>query len=116
MRDGTLTIERVKDAEKGYETMKLVGPLTLSTLFNLQESLRIDPHNKTLIDLSEVPYIDSAGLGALLSFHASCKRSGRHYALAGMAARVYTVFAASKVDKLVHLCPTLGDAEAFLSK
>jgi anti-sigma B factor antagonist len=116
MRDGALTIERVVDSGKGYEKMTLEGPLTLSTLFELQESLRKDPAPKTIIDLSGVPYIDSAGLGALLSFHASCKRTGREYALAGMAARVYTMFAASKVDKLVNLYPTLREAEAFLAK
>lgn len=116
MRDGELHIEREVVSEKGYELMKLNGPLTLSTLFELQESLRKDPSQRTIIDLSGVPYIDSAGLGALLSFHASCKRSGRTYAIAAMPARVYTMFAASKVDKLVHLCPTMIEAESFLSK
>ena len=48
--------------------------------------------------------------------HAGRRLAGREYALAGMAARVYTMFAASKVDKLVNLCPTLREAEAFLSK
>jgi anti-sigma B factor antagonist len=116
MRDGALTIERVVIPDKGYEMLKLAGPLTLATIFDLQEALRKDPSPKTLINMSGVPYIDSAGLGALLSYHASCKRSGRVYALAGMPARVYTMFAASKVDKLVHLCPTLEEAEAFLAK
>jgi len=116
MREGALTIERVVNQEKGYEMMKLAGPVTLATLFELQESLRSFPSQKMIIDFSGVPYIDSAGLGALLSFHASCKRSGREYALAAMPARVYTVFAASKVDKLVHLYPTLEAAEVFLAK
>jgi anti-sigma B factor antagonist len=116
MREARLTIERIINTEKGYELMKLDGPLTLSTLFELQETLRKDPSPKTIIDLSSVPYIDSAGLGALLSFHASCKRSGRSYAIAAMPARVYTMFAASKVDKLVHLWPTIDEAESFLSK
>jgi anti-sigma B factor antagonist len=116
MQQGALTIERVANIEKGYEMMKLAGPLTLATLFDLQESFRTQPSQKLIIDLSRVPYIDSAGLGALLSFHASCKRAGREYALAAMPARVYTVFAASKVDKLMHLCPTVEAAEAFLSK
>lgn len=116
MREGTLTIEREMNTVKGYEMLKLEGPLTLATLFGLQEALQKDPSQKTIINLSGVPYIDSAGLGALLSFHASCKRSGRKYAIAAMPARVYTMFAASRVDKLVHLCPTLEEAEAFLSK
>jgi anti-anti-sigma factor len=116
MRDGQLSIERVKNSTDGIETMKLTGPLTLATLFELQENLRTDPQSKLVIDLSGVPYIDSAGLGALLSFHASCKRSGREYSLAAMAPRVHTMFAASKVDKLVNIAPTVADAETFLNK
>lgn len=116
MRDGELKIDKVVTSDKGFEIVKLDGPLTLATLFELQEALRQVPSQRTIIDLSGVPYIDSAGLGALLSFHASCKRSGRVYAIAAMPARVYTMFAASKVDKLVHLCPTMEEAEAFVSK
>ncbi len=116
MRDGHLSIERVTNEEKGFETVTLAGPITLATLFDLQESFRNKTSPKTIIDLSGVPYIDSAGLGAILSFHASCKRGGKIYTLAAMPARVYTMFAASKVDKLVNICPTLQEAEAFLSR
>jgi anti-sigma B factor antagonist len=114
MRDAPLSIERI--INDGVETMKLTGPLTLSTLFEMQESLRTDPQPKTIIDLSGVPYIDSAGLGALLSFHASCKREGRVYVLAAMAPRVQTIFTASKVDSLVHVLPTVAEAQTFLTK
>jgi anti-sigma B factor antagonist len=116
MRDGHLTIERVRNEQKGYDLFKLEGPLTLGTLFDLQESLKKDPGPKTILELSGVPYVDSAGLGAILSFHASCRRSGRKYALAAMPARVYTMFVVSKVDQLVHILPTVEEAETFLSK
>lgn len=116
MRDGPLNIERNTSGELGIETMRLTGPLTLSTLFDLQEALRVDPKPKTIIDLSGVPYMDSAGLGALLSFHASCKRTGREYALVGMTPRVHTMFSASKVDKLVTLFPTAREAENYFGK
>ena len=116
MKDGRLSIERIPSATEGLETMKLTGPLTLATLFEMQESLRKDPQPNTIIDLSGVPYVDSAGLGALLSFHASCKRAGRNYVLAAMAPRVHTMFSASKVDRLVNIAPSLAEAEVFLAK
>jgi anti-sigma B factor antagonist len=116
MRDGPLSIERSTSAELGIETMRLTGALTLATLFDLQEALRVDPKPKTIIDLTGVPYMDSAGLGALLSFHASCKRTGREYALVGMSPRVHTMFAASKVDRLVAMFPTAREAENSFSK
>ena len=43
--------------------LRLKGPLTISTLFLLQDTLREIPDGDTVIDVSEVPYIDSAGLG-----------------------------------------------------
>jgi anti-sigma B factor antagonist len=116
MREGPLRIERIASTVDGIETMRLTGPLTLSTLFALQESLKTDPQQRTIIDLSGVPYIDSAGLGALLSFHGSCKRAGRAYALAAMTPRVQTMFTASRVDRLVNVLPTVADAETFLAK
>jgi anti-sigma B factor antagonist len=82
----------------------------------MQESLRKDPQPNTIIDLSGVPYMDSAGLGALLSFHGSCKRAGRNYVLAAMAPRVHTMFSASKVDRLVNIARSIAEAELFLAR
>jgi anti-sigma B factor antagonist len=115
MKDGPLQIERLTDAEKGIETMTLTGPLTLATLFELQEAIRLNPQPKTIINLAGVPYIDSAGLGAILSFHAACQRTGRRYALVAMPPRVKTMFAASKVDALLNILPTAKEAEQSLS-
>jgi anti-sigma B factor antagonist len=115
MKDGPLTIERSKNVETGVETLKLTGPLTLATLFDLQEAIRLDPQPKTILDLEGVPYIDSAGLGAILSFHASCQRTGRKYALAAIPPRVFTMFAASKVDSLVKISPTAAAATEALA-
>jgi anti-sigma B factor antagonist len=115
MRDGQLNIEKIRLSDD-LVTIRLSGPLTLANLFELQDAVRADPCSKTVVDLSQVPYIDSAGLGALLSFHASCKRTGRNYVLAALVPRVHTMFAASKVDKLVNIVPTVEEAEAFLAQ
>jgi anti-sigma B factor antagonist len=110
MKDGPLQVVRTTDISGDIVTLTLTGPLTLSTLFDLQEALRTDPQPKTILNLAGVPYIDSAGLGALLSFHASCQRTGRKYALAEIPPRVLTMFAASKVDALVNISTTVDDA------
>jgi anti-sigma B factor antagonist len=115
MKDGPLVIERSTDAESGIETLKLTGPLTLATLFDLQEAIRLNPQPKTILDLAGVPYMDSAGLGAILSFHASCQRTGRKYTLAAVPQRVLTMFAASKVDSLVKISPTAAAATEVLA-
>jgi anti-sigma B factor antagonist len=110
MKDGPLQIERTTDDSTGIVTLTLTGPLTLSTLFDLQEAIRQSPQPKTIMNLAGVPYIDSAGLGALLSFHAACQRTGRRYTLAEIPPRVLTMFSASKVDSLVNISATNDDA------
>ena len=62
-------MEVVRDlgATGSTNILRLKGPLTLSTLFLLQDTLREIPNVDTVIDVSEVPYIDSAGLGTILS-------------------------------------------------
>jgi anti-sigma B factor antagonist len=115
MREGPLLIERTKNENNGIETLRLKGPLTLATLFEFQAATKLDPSAKVIIDLGGVPYVDSAGLGAILSFHASCRRSNRKYALVAMTPRVYTMFSASKVDKLVQLSPSVSEAEMYLN-
>jgi anti-anti-sigma factor len=115
MREGPLLIERTKNQDNEIETLHLKGPLTLATLFEFQAATKLDPTAKLIIDLGGVPYLDSAGLGAILSFHAACRRNSRKYALVGMTPRVYTIFTASKVDKLVQLCPSVGEAEMYLN-
>lgn len=90
--------------------VRITGPLTLTTLFDFQNALRRDASAITIIDLSAVPYIDSAALGSLLGFHVSCEQKGRRYALAGTSQRLEGIFQVTHVDKMLLRFPTLEEA------
>jgi anti-sigma B factor antagonist len=67
-----------------------------------------------ILDFSGVPYLDSSGLGSLISACTSCVKSGRRIALTGVNARVRRVFEITKVEQVLLMFPTLSDAlEAF---
>jgi anti-anti-sigma factor len=83
------------------QVLKLTGPFTLSTMFDVQGVLREQTSPQTLIDLSAVPYMDSAALGSLLAFHVSCQRNGRKYGLVGASDRLKTLFRVAGVDSLL---------------
>lgn len=96
----------------GVQILYLDGPLTLSTLFEFQDTVRKRHEGGLIIELSGVPYMDSAGLGAILGAFVSCQRSGRKFALANVPRRVLTLLEVAQVDKLVPRFDTLEAAEA----
>jgi len=98
----------------GTRSITLTGPLTLNTMFEFQTEVRREGSDSIVVDLSGVPYMDSAGLGCLLGAMASCQRSQRGFALAGMNDRVRTVFQVTKVDSLVPSYASVDAAVAAL--
>lgn len=93
--------------------VKLSGPLTINNFFEFQELTRKAPSDQTLIvDLSAVPYIDSAALGCLVGLHVSSERTGRKYAIAGANERLKKMFDLVEVDRFLVLCDSVDEAEA----
>lgn len=114
MRDEPLTLESVSGQKPDLRILRLTGPLTLNGLFSFQDALRADPPACLILDLTEVPYMDSAGMGAIINYYVSCQRHGRRLVVAGVNTRVMELFKMTKVDALLTLAPTLADAESMV--
>jgi len=111
--ENQLTIDSQLDEAHGICTIKLTGPLLLSNLFEFQTLLRRQKSHGVVIDLSEVPYIDSAGIGVLVNGMVSCKNNGRTLVLTGVAERVMNVLKMTRVDQLFHFANSKADAAAL---
>ena len=94
----------------GGRIVSLRGPVTLETLFELQNVLR-EEHSDLIIDLSEVPYMDSAGLGAILTAYASCQRHQNKFALANVSQRVLVLLQLTRVDTVLPIFDSVAEAE-----
>jgi anti-sigma B factor antagonist len=110
-----LRIELSPGSRDGVRILKLIGPFTLKDVFEFQTIVRRDIAPLTVIDLSQVPYMDSAALGSLLGFHVSCQRYGVHYALVAASGRLQTLFKVARVDGLLALYTNVPEAEASLA-
>jgi len=103
--DGSLEGERI---------LKLTGPFTISTVFEFQDAMRTNHPPITIVDLADVPYMDSAAMGALMGLHVSCQQHDRRYGLVGVSDRLQTVFRVSGVDSILVTFGTLAEAEVAL--
>lgn len=110
-----LQIERLS-AHDGPGVLCLRGPLTLENLPQFQNAIRREENVPMIIvDFSDVPYIDSSGLGSLVSAYVTRHKATRHIALSGVNERVLKLFETTKVEPLFLIFPTLDDAIAALT-
>jgi len=114
MRDEPLTYASAAGQREGTVILKLAGPLTLSTMFGLQDELRSIKPQVLVLDLSESPYMDSAGLGLVMNYYVSAEGHGRKLLLAGMNERIAALLDMTKVQEILQTFPSVAEAEASL--
>ena len=113
--DDPLTIEQQKSTVPGTVVLRLIGPVTLRNLFDLQARLRSgDLPKNQILDLSRVPYMDSAGMGAIINHHVHCENKRVRLIVSGGSPRVLELFRMTMVDAVMSLAPSIEDAEASL--
>jgi len=98
------------------------------TLISLKEE-RIDAHNSLelkdflqkllengrtllIVDLTPVRFIDSSGLGALLSGYKNANLRQGHLVLTGLQPRVHSMFELTRLHRVFEIYPSLDEALA----
>jgi anti-sigma B factor antagonist len=107
--DETLGIQ-IEHPVMGVRVIKLAGPLTLNTVSDFQQLSRTDAAESVILDLSRVPYADSAGLGALIGLMASCQRHGKGFGVTGTTDRVKTLFRLTRIEGMIRTFTTVDEA------
>ena len=106
-----LSIEDLSGQRPGQRVLRLQGPVVLGTLFQFQSTLRAKDAKALIIDFTEVPYVDSAGIGALVSAYVTHQKDGRSLALVGVNDRVRNALIVTRVEPFFRFFPTVADAE-----
>lgn len=111
MQEKPLEIEKLENIP-GTTVLRLHGPLLLGNFFPLQSMVRADNAPLLILDVSDMPYIDSAGIGCLVGAHVSRENSGRKLILVGANERLVTSLKVTKCDQLFVMTPTVEEAVA----
>jgi anti-sigma B factor antagonist len=109
MLQRSLQIEQ--DLAPGRCILRLEGPLVMTTMEKLHDMVCTDNTRLLIVDLTAVPYVDSAGIGALVAAYVSRHNSQRRLALVGVNERVHNSLKLAWVEQLFRFFDSVREAE-----
>lgn len=109
-----LEVERYEGVAEDQRILLLRGPITIETTPHFERAVRKESAETMILDLSDVPYIDSVGLGSLVATYVSHQKTGRCLVLTGVKPRVRRIMEITKVkDFFVTFATTWEAVEAM---
>jgi anti-sigma B factor antagonist len=111
MPQDTLRLTDQDGRTPGHRILTLDGALVLATFFEFQRMVRADQSQTLIIDFTNVPYIDSAGIGALVGAYVTRQNSKRRLALAGVSTRVRDALKVTHVEQFFRFYDSVSAAE-----
>jgi anti-sigma B factor antagonist len=114
MRDEILRMATRYGESSDVLIVALNGPLLCQNLFDFQQTVRNSGARVLIIDMTEVPYVDSAGVGALVGAYVSYQKETKQLALAGVNPRVRRLFSMSQVERFFRMYATAAEAQVAL--
>lgn len=109
-----LHIEDVSGLPDGRRVLRLEGPITISNFFEFQSLVRGNTSRHLILDLSGVPYMDSAGIGALVGAYVTHQKEGRSLALVGVSDRVRAALQVTRVEQFFKFYENQAAAQSAL--
>lgn len=102
-------------SSSNVQILNVKGAITHASSVAFQDAVAAVTSPRLILDLSEVPSLDSMAVGALVRVFVSCQKSGRKLAFVGMNHRVRNVLQIVGVDPLFEIYAAIPEAEAALS-
>ena len=118
-----LTFEREVGEAEGTVVFRFSGPVTARTVFECQSADAVskmfdlqlmlpsgEPPTVNIFDLTDVPYMDSSGLGMVVRHYVRCQDKGVRFMATGVSPRVLELFKLTNVDVVIPIIATVEEA------
>jgi anti-sigma B factor antagonist len=115
MASEKMQIVTTAGTREGQKVLALKGPLTIRTIFDFQAAVREQSDAALIIDFRDVPFMDSAGLGALVGARVTLQKANRPLAIAGLNTQVKALLDMSKVSSYFRIFSTVEEAQAAVA-
>lgn len=106
MESARLELQQGKDIGNGTVATRLEGKLSLETVNSFLRTMRQEQAKRLVLDMGGVSFVDSSGVGALVSLFVTRKHSGKTMALASLTKQAIAVLQVSGILKLIPTYPT----------
>ena len=111
MSQESLQIDDQPGTQPGQRVLRLDGALVMTTIFGFQAIVRSDSSRVLIIDFAKVPYVDSAGIGALVGAYVTRQKGGRTLALVSVSDRIHNALKVTRVDQFFRFFDSVSAAE-----
>jgi anti-sigma B factor antagonist len=105
-----LDLERLPSSNDSVTIYRLSGKLSLETVSDFIQRLRPDPAQHLVLDVSGVKFLDSAGVGALVSLFVNRRSHGKTFALAALQPQARAVVTVAGLQKILPICASVEEA------
>jgi anti-anti-sigma factor len=110
MESATLELQQAPASQKGTVVTRLNGKLALETVNSFIQTMRQEPAAHLVLDMSGLSFLDSSGVGALVSLFVSRKHAGKTLVLANLTKQGTAVLQVSGLMKLIPTYSTVEEA------
>ena len=112
MQPAHLDLEKLSESNENNLVTRLNGKLSLETVSTFIQTLRPEPAANLVLDMSGVAFLDSAGVGALVSLFVHRRNQGKSFAITGLTQQGMAVMQVAGLTKLLPMYPTVEAALA----
>jgi ABC-type transporter Mla MlaB component len=118
----TFTIERIEDKAPRTLIYQITGPFVANDMYRSLKPVLVlnifeftiapdkEPLALVIFDLTDVPSMDSSGLGLIVAHYISCRNRGIRVVAVGVSPNVLKLFAFTRIDSLIPMAATVEQA------
>jgi len=112
MTSTQLDLEKLPGSDANRLMLRLKGKLSLETVHNFIQTVRPESAAHLILDMSEVSFLDSAGVGALVRIFVHRRTLDKKFALTGLSKQSEAVMQVAGLRKLLPIYGSVDEAIA----
>jgi anti-anti-sigma factor len=110
----SLEISPSNGSRPGRRIIHLTGRLGIETVPSFLAAARSETAATLILDMGDVEYMDSSGVGALLQIHVSMAKNNRQIVLASVPEKVRMVLEIARLQSIFPMYSSVAIAEELL--